>query len=275
MRNIRRSLLLLVCASVLSTRAQADERAETLRDRVIAFARTAQSFTADMTLSNGKKIEATATLKVKKPLFLRVELDEADGRLHETRVVDGKTEWNLYVPPAKATRIASLIHSPLDKDYRVYFPGEGWPAWNEPAFEDTLAMSRLPARYVGTQTVEDVSCEVIELTGHKQTVRWYIGPDSQLRRVEETQQRYLSPMSTAPWDVRAFSHFHWNADLPDSDFVFHPPAQTVPGINNKARAVPMGWKVPAFLLPQVNGKPLSLAAALKGKKALFIFFNFG
>ncbi len=275
----RRSILALICAGlfpaiVLPTRASADEQGETLRARVIAFARAAQSFTADMTTSTGKEIASTATLKVKKPNFMRVETDYAGGRMRQTEVEDGKIDWNLFVLPA-ATRTPGLTQSPLDKDYRVYFPGEGWPGWAEPAFEDALNMSGLPARYIGMQVVEDTPCEVIELIGHKQTIRWYIGPDSQLRRIEETRQQYLYPMSTAPVTTRIFSHFRWNPALPDSEFVFHPPAKTEPGINNKARAVPLGWQVPPFVLPQWHGKPVSMADALKGKRALFLFFSAG
>ncbi len=275
MRKISRSILLLIGAVALPAMAHADEQGEALRAQVVAFARAAQSFTADMTLSDGKKMQAASTLQVKKPAFMRVETDYTEGRGHQTEVVDGKTDWNLYAPLATATGTANLIHSPLDRDYRVYFPGDGWPGWGEPAFEDALDMSGLPATYIGRQIVEDTPCEVIELTGHKQTIRWYIGPDSQLRRVEETQQQYLFPMSKAPVSTRIFSNFHWNPTLPDSEFQFQPPANTKPGINNKAHAVPLGWQVPPFLIPQWHGRPISLAQALKGKKALFLFFSGG
>jgi outer membrane lipoprotein-sorting protein len=257
-------LLLTTLAGPAQAQGDADRL---LREMRAAYGRL-QSLTADLTLTRrhgGETIRLQGTVKLRKPNLARVELS---GPFSRTIVSDGKTRWTWFSEVNRYRKEA--IHPRRASDIQVL--------WARPVslFFDPERLSfnfqaRVRPRLLGTRTLDGTAYRVIEIASDelcKETVRYFIGPDRLVHRMEAELKAEGQQVQVAA----RLSNLHLNPPLGDPEFAYAPPAGA--SEYREAEMARSGSQAPSFTLPGTAGSPVALAEALRDHRAVLLNFWF-
>jgi hypothetical protein len=192
---------------------------------------------------------------------MRLELRDKNGPGGFTEIWDGHSKWQFGEPGN------SYRKSALAADTTAYFPGTGWPGYYAPSYEDLLGDAEQAFRSLGKQTVDDRVCDVLEMVGQLQTVRWYVGLDYRIYRHEETRKEF----SFSDPETLVLSHIQEGVAIPDADFTFKPGDRHQETLLEHPDLIAVGHAAPTLSLPLASGGLLRLADLYRGKKALLVF----
>lgn len=237
----------------------ADDKAVALLAEVVARGNSLKSFSAEMTMTmTGPQPQKMAgKLLLKTPGFGRVELTPDKGEKILV-IMDGKSTYNITGK--------KFAKTPLDRD-GVWPFLKGVPGADPKKFTSA-----------GTEKIDETTFEVLELKENSQTLRVYVSPEKIIQRFrmtgDGTQDGQEIVLSNVQLDTElAAENFALPAGLEEAKA---PGAEGLDALN--AKLLKVGAKAPAFNLATPTGGKLSLAQALKGKKAVLVnfwFFNCG
>lgn len=256
-------------------RTRVDEKAEVLLKEVNAATAAAHTLSADFTIVwrfRGER-RTEGTVKLMKPNFARIEFSEP-GAL--STFSDGNTVWEISRELNQASyrkRMASPQGSNIE-----WLPMLPVNAFFDASFFSRDEFGGATPTFAGRETVDGVPYSVIQAVVDKpatMTIKLYIGADSLVHRVTTE-----APVDDEFFKTEAvFKNIKTGAVMPATDFAFELPAgaNLLPPAafsNGNPELLPRGSMAPDFTLPTPTGGQISLASALRGKKAVLINFWF-
>ncbi|WP_394794823.1 redoxin family protein [Armatimonas sp.] len=253
--------LLLAPALIAAAPFFYDEKAVALFAEIAAKGKAVKSFSAEMTMivTGPQPQKRSGKLLFKAPGLGRVELtpDKGEGVL---MIMDGKASYD--ITGKKYTK------GPADSE-------TVWPFLTGIPGTDPKKFT-----FVGVEKIGETSFEVLELKETEQTLRVYVSPEKMIQRFvassEADGQKFGQEITLAnvQFDLEIAAE---NFTLPTGLEEVKPPGSS--GMASlEAKLLKVGAKAPAFNLATPTGGKLSLAQALKGKKAVLVnfwFFNCG
>jgi outer membrane lipoprotein-sorting protein len=263
---------LLLFAAAPGTRA--DEKSDALMKEVEAASKAATTLTADLDMSMtiqgkaGKPNENKfhGTVKLKKPNMARIDMLGGPGG-DMTVASDGKTVYTLNGDQYQKTTADAQggnINAQFALQVPIFF-GSGL----------SMLGKDLTYQYVGQKSVDGADYQLVNVVTKSNpglTVTLYISSDKLVTRVNigvKQGDQALSLDST-------LKNVKLNTDLADADFAYKLPANAkemqMPDYD--AKLVKVGKPAPTFDLLKPNGGKVTLASALKGKKAVLVNFWF-
>ncbi|MBB6049737.1 redoxin family protein [Armatimonas rosea] len=254
-------LPLLAAPALLATAPTfADDKAAALLAEVAARGSSLKSFSAEvtMTMTGPQSQKMSGKLLLQPPGFGRVEFTPDKGE-KILMILDGKSTYS--ITGKKFTK------TPVDMDGIWPFL-KGVPGADPKKFTS-----------VGTEKIEETTFDVLELKEASQTLRVYISPEKIIQRFRVTVGD-----GTQGGQELVISHVQLDTELAAENFTLPtgleeakaPGAEGLDALN--AKLLKVGTTAPAFNLGTPTGGKLSLAQALKGKKAVLVnfwFFNCG
>ena len=279
----KRSLFLWSGAALLATlgtsRVRADEKADDLLKAAEQTTKATRTLAADLSMSEqyisaGKEVtlKAAGTIKLKKPALARIDFTE--GLFAKIILWDGK-KLRTVLPNAQSQKpTAEAQGKDLDTMWaapvRMFFGGQPAEIFGQGDKPETA--------YLGRRVVNGADYDVVQLRGKAQVayvMELYIAPGKPITRIDA---EITQGTRKAKWNI-ALNNVQMNSELADAAFIYPPPAvakarsfPTLDDLNNKL--LPVGSAAPRFALSTPAGSKISLADALKGKKAVLVNFWF-
>jgi len=264
-----RYLALGICGLLAAgSGAAADEKSDALIQKATGAIAGFKTLRSQVSLSKDggpQKMTMGATVTLLKPNYGRLRIMGPDGKPWQTMVGDGKA---FYVVMQEEKR---FMKQPLSPDLGSFqFPGSPLGAALAPGsfFKDA------EHRYLGTETVDGKSYEVIEFkrAGGAGTGKAFFGPSGLAERVELVEKEgEASSTSTV-----VMTNLRLDTPARPAEFAFKPGPgfKPVEEPSYEKALVAVGKKAPDFRLPQLGGVQLALSDALKSKKAVLVNFWF-
>jgi thiol-disulfide isomerase/thioredoxin/outer membrane lipoprotein-sorting protein len=254
--------LLVPPALFVSAPTFRDDKAAALLAEVAAKGKALKSFSTDvtMTMTGPEPQKMTGKIRVQNPGKGRLELAPEKGPALLI-VSDGTSAYNI-----------------TGKTY-VKTPSSNETIW--PFLTGINGADASKFVYKGTETLGEVTYDVLEMIEATQTHRAYISP-------EKIIQRYIMTFSAGDKKIGqdiALANIQLDPELAAENFTLPAgleEAKAPAGGDGmealNAKLLKVGTTAPAFNLATPAGGKLSLAQALKGKKAVLVnfwFFNCG
>ncbi|MDX1931727.1 MAG: DUF2092 domain-containing protein [Capsulimonadales bacterium] len=289
MRNRTVPIVLTAAMTIVLPAAYADEKSDAILKEAMAASARLKSLSADMSVSGpatgqgSKEMTLSGTFRALRPNFIRFSM-EMPGQEAMLVVCDGTTLF---------------MQTQSEKTYSKKTAEEGMKNMGPTPFGfffhptlEQLNDGKTPpktTKYIGQETIDGIVTDVIEATGTNtsggQRVRFYFTPERIMKRVDI----FGAPNQTPQMSFTFKNIVTDDAAVTPADFTYTPPA----GFRDQAEVmkeqaanpsrgvpdymknlVPVGKKAPAFSLPTPKGGTLSLARAMKGRKATIVNFWF-
>jgi thiol-disulfide isomerase/thioredoxin/outer membrane lipoprotein-sorting protein len=250
-------LILPALVATIPSYFRYDEKASALLAEVAAKGKSLKTLAAEltMTVTGPQTQKRSGKLLVKNPNSGRVELTSDNG------------------PAVLVISDGKYIYEVTGKKY-VKEPAEAGSIW--PFLQEIPGTDPTKFTYVGTEKIDEITYEVVEFKESMRTVRVYIGP-------EKLIQRFVMSVDAGGVKISQEMVLHnlqLDTELAAENFTL-PAGLTeakAPGADGlaalEAKLLKVGAKAPAFNLATPSGGKLSLAQALKGKKAVLVNFWF-
>jgi outer membrane lipoprotein-sorting protein len=283
--------IIVIAIIALPGAARADARADALLQQLAAATRATPSLSAELVLRD-QAPDGTRTwvgpIDLQHPNKARVHLtytvSPSAGSWTWSFLSDGKMmwSWESSTDPRHLRASDKVRTWPADPRGTDIDPMAGAipiPFFFTQSLEGFFPKTPPPTRcYLGQQTIEGASYDVVELTGgqvNPLTLRLYIGPDRLLHRsqmiqmLDDGQHTYEA----------ALNNMETGKSLAPETFRFSlPEGMTIERVRShqeqKDALLAVNAPAPSFSLPTPNGGTLTLPQALKGRKALLLNFWF-
>ena len=282
-------LLLLITVFLKGTAAAADPQAAFLMQQVSRVTHQTRSLSAVLTVrmqqDNGPIDRKVGQVFLQKPNLAHIVSSLSYSSPNYAAVnSDGKRLWERTAgtagPDGNDADLYRSVPAAADgSNIGFYFALPIAFFFNPAASLTTMFASDKVGtlRYAGKKTVDGAVYDVVEQTVLQPgpyTVRLFIGSDKRLRRVE-TDMPKLSAEGHHGYYEADFSQVILNQPIPAEKFAFTPAGQIITGApDHQTGLPPVGAPAPNFALKTMSGKTLTLAQALRGKKAVYLDFWF-
>lgn len=250
--------LLLPPALIVAAPVFNDDKATALLAEIAAKGKSLKSFSAELSMSvtGPQNMKQTGTLRLQSPGKGRVELKPESG---EGMLMLSDGQWDYSVTGKKYRKTKAT-------------PDGIWPF-----LSGIPGAEKDKVTYAGKEKLGEVECDVLELKEGPQTIRFFVNPDKLI-------QRFV--MSASLPDGKMFSqeiqlsNLQLDTELAADTFALPAGLEEIKEPSGggmadlEAKLLKVGSKAPAFNLATPTGGKLSLAQALKGKKAVLVNFWF-
>lgn len=274
----QKSLRVWVGVSLLMLGAmpgRADEKGEALFKEVEAATKAVSTLSADLAMSqklDEREMKVTGKVSLKRPNKAQIDLN---APISQSVVSDGKTTYQIMAGQKQ------YLKRNADPDGRDL--GAGWALPVTLFFNQDLSLfagaPNAKPKHGGTEKIGGIEYQILEIQGGPEKtdlLRFYVSPDKIITGFRATLKpdgremkldAFLNNVKLgAELDEKLFAY------TPPADFKLFDPAKDQPNFEEKLIAV--GKPAPKFTLTSSTGSKVSLADAVKNKRAVLINFWF-
>ena len=258
--NVSQTLSLVAIIAASAVRACADEspydKGAGLLRQAAARYETLTSMTADMTEDwqySGNDVHRSGTISLLKPNLSRLDYSSPN----QLQLRDGTRAWWLN---REDNRFSKAYADPgviggfiCDENPAAFF------------FYTRGLVYRPVAEFVGTETIDGVSYQLVEGTFSQGRQRLYIGPDMIIHRITGRHNGRSF--------INSLTNIVLNKPSQAADFKFEPPPGARPAEKpGTAKLIPVGSLAPDFTVTTFDGRKQRLYELLKKQKAVIVHY---